>query len=468
MADYIKAIAKFKADPVLFVETLLGAKPQPHQADAMRAVAAGHRQISIRSGRRVGKTTLMAWLSLWFEMTRADARTIVTAPSSAQLMDAYIPSFRQWVQRLPEELFNLWDVKAERFDFRLNPRQGFENFVTVRTARKDQPESLQGINAPNVLVLVDEAAGVDDPNFEALSGSLGTRNACMVLTGNPNRNSGYFYDTHHKLRDFWYTMHVNSEDCPSVSRAWIEEMRVKWGEASNPYRIHVQGEFPTADDDTVIPMHLIEAAMDRDIQPNSMTPVVWGLDVAYFGDDASVLRKRRGNVVLADKRVWRNLDTQQLAGAVIVEYKNTPVEDRPLEILVDVIGIGAGVVDRLRAEGLPVRGVNVSESPAVNGDMYLNLRAELWFEVLAWLSRRDTKLPRDEQLRAELAMVKRDYTPQGKQKIESKKDIKRRGAGSPDDADALVLTFASTGATLIHGWNFDQKKPIKRNIKGIV
>jgi hypothetical protein len=151
-----------------------------------------------------------------------------------------------------------------------------------------------------------------------------------------------------------------------------------------------------------------------------------------------------------------------------VEYKNTPPERKPIEILVDVIGIGAGVVDRLREEGLPIRGVNANESPAIDGSLYLNLRCELWFKCLEWLSQRDTKLPRDERLKTELAMVRRDYTSSGKQKIESKPDMRRRGVESPNDADALMLTFASTAATLTSGWSYASKKPIKRKIKGVV
>src|SRR5690606_22658463 len=104
---------------------------------------------SMRSGRRVGKTTLLNLLAIWFPMTRADARVIVTAPASGQLEDAFIPGFRQWVQKLPPEVFALWHLTADKFWFKMAEQQGFENFVTVRTARADSPEALQGINAPH-------------------------------------------------------------------------------------------------------------------------------------------------------------------------------------------------------------------------------------------------------------------------------------------------------------------------------
>lgn len=464
--DLKKLFTHYREHPVDFVKQLLKADPYPHQADIMSAVARGDRKVSIRSGRRVGKTTCMAWLSMWFEMTRPDAKTIVTAPSSAQLADAYVPEFRKWVQRLPQELSEFWELKQERFEFRLAQRQGFESFISIRTARKDSPESLQGINAANVLVLVDEAAGVDDIVMEALSGSMGGEGSFMVLTGNPNRNVGFFYDTHTKLADRWTTLHVSSADVPSVSRDWLEEMEQKYGSHSNAFRIHVKGEFPLADDDTVIPRELIQAAVSRDVAVMESEPILWGLDVARFGDDESCLVVRQGNWVHSIKS-WRNLDTQQLAFRVKNEWDLLASDKRPSAILVDVVGLGAGVVDRLREFDLPVRGIHVSENPALK-TQYDKLKDELWDRARVWLERRDCRLPPDDELVEQLAMVRKDFSPTGKMKVESKKQLKRRGEASPDKADALVLTFAHQAAIAIHGRAASSREPLRRNIKGLV
>jgi phage terminase large subunit len=463
--ELAKLFGHYRKHPEDFVRQMLKAEPYPHQTEIMQAVARGDRKVSVRSGRRVGKTTSMAWLSMWFEMTRPDAKTVVTAPSSAQLADAYVPEFRKWVQRLPEELAAFWDLKQERFDFRLSTRQGFESFVSIRTARKDAPESLQGINATNVLVLVDEAAGVDDIVMESLSGSMGGDGSFMVLTGNPNRNVGFFYDTHTRLADRWTTLHVSSADVPSVSRDWIEEMQDKYGVHSNAFRIHVLGEFPLADDDTVIPRELIQSAVARDVVVMESQPIVWGLDVARFGDDQSCLVVRQGNFLHSIKS-WRNLDTQQLASRVKTEWDLLESDKRPEIILVDVVGLGAGVVDRLREWDLPVRGVHVSENPALR-EQYKSLKDELWDRARVWFERRDCRIPNDEELVEQLAMVRKDFGPTGKMRVESKKELKRRGESSPDKADALVLTFASHAAVAIHG-RVRQSAPLRRNIRGIV
>jgi hypothetical protein len=237
---------------------------------------------------------------------------------------------------------------------------------------------------------------------------------------------------------------------------------MRYGEESNPYRVRVLGEFPKADDDTVIPYELIEAAATRDVVANPDAPEVWGLDVARFGTDSSCLVKRKSNIIL-DIRTWRNLDLMTLTGAVVAEYN--AADKKPMEILVDSIGLGAGVVDRLRELKLPARGINVSESPAL-GTTYANLRAELWYKAKAWLEKRDCKIPSNERLIGELAAIRYGFMSNGKIKIESKDDMRRRGLPSPDCADAFCLTFASDAGVALYGTSYASNwhKPIKRNL----
>ncbi len=119
-------------------------------------------------------------------------------------------------------------------------------------------------------------------------------------------------------------------------------MAQRYGEESNVYRIRVIGEFPKGDDDTVIPMDLLESALHRDVAASKSAPMVWGLDVARFGSDRSALCKRQGNVVTESIRTWKNLDLMQLTGAVVAEFNVLAPSEQPREILVDSIGLGAG------------------------------------------------------------------------------------------------------------------------------
>lgn len=462
---FIQFIKTYQSDPVAFVKDVLGVEPDPWQIEVLEAIAKGHRRISIRSGHGVGKSTGASWAMLWYLLTRYPVKVVVTAPTSAQLYDALFAELKRWIKELPPALNQLLEVKQERIELKSSAT---EAFISARTSRAEQPEALQGVHSENVMLVADEASGVPEAVFEAAAGSMSGHAAVTVLLGNPNRSSGFFFDTHNRLRGEWWTRRVSCVDSPRVSDAYVAEMASRYGEESNAYRIRVLGEFPRSDDDTVIPMELLEAAQHRDVQANPKAPVVWGVDVARFGSDSSALCKRKANMVTEPIRRWRNLDLMQLTGAIKAEYDATGLEDRPVEILVDVIGLGAGVSDRLRELGLPARGVNVSESPAL-GEMYRNLRAELWYKAKAWLEKRDCKLPKDEHLIAELSTVRYKFMSSGKIQIESKDDIRKRGLASPDLADAFVLTFASDAGIAIHGTSFSSpwSKPIRRNIPRI-
>jgi phage terminase large subunit len=172
-------------------------------------------------------------------------------------------------------------------------------------------------------------------------------------------------------------------------------------------------------------------------------PELWGLDCARYGSDASCLVKRRGYVVTEPPRRWRNIDTMQLAGAVKAEF-DLAGENKPRLIVIDSIGIGAGVVDRLHEQGLPVLGLNVGEQSSTK-ERFVRLRDELWVRVKEWLATRRVRLPRDEQLRDDLVAPRFTFTSDGKIQIESKERMRSRGIPSPDAADALCMSLCEQG-----------------------
>lgn len=462
---FLTFLNKYRDDPVGFVRDILRTTPDPWQIEFLKAISAGHRRISVRSGHGVGKSTAASWAMLHYFLTRYPVKVVVTAPTSAQLFDAMFAELKRWVNELPDILKTLVEVKSDRIELKAAPS---EAFISARTSRAETPEALQGIHADNVLLVADEASGIPESVFEAASGSMSGHSATTLLLGNPTRNTGLFYDTHNRLRGEWKTFHVSCIDSPRVSEAFVKEMMLRYGEDSPAYHVRVLGNFPPREEDTVIPVDLIDAAMNREIKIDENATAVWGLDVARMGSDASALAKRRGPVV-DEIQTWKGLDLMQLTGAVVAEYEALPPSKQPVEILVDSIGLGAGVLDRLRELGLPARGINVAESPAMKGT-YANLRAELWFKCKAWLANRDVKIPKDEQLFAELAGPRYAFTSSGKMQVESKEAMKKRGLGSPDKADALCLCLATDVATAMHGYSMTGafRGSIRRNIKGVV
>ena len=462
---FVGFIKTYRHDPVAFVKNVFKVEPDDWQTQFLEAIADNNRRISVRSGHGVGKSTAASWAMLWYLLTRYPVKVVVTAPTSSQLFDALFAEIKRWVKEMDPALQELLEVKSDRIELRPSPT---EAFISARTSRAEQPEALQGIHSDNVMLVADEASGVPEAVFEAAAGSMSGHAAVTILLGNPVRSSGYFYETHNRLRDEWFTLHVNCEKSRRVSKEFVREMAIKYGEESNAYRVRVLGEFPLSDDDTMIPFSVVEQAMNRDIEVDQFAPMTYGIDVARFGSDKSALAKKKGNVITEVKK-WQGLDLMQLVGAIKAEYDAEETEDRPIAIYVDSIGLGSGVVDRLRELDLPVFGINVSESPAMKGS-YMNLRAELWGKMKHWLEQRGCALPKEDDLLADLTAPRYSFSSSGKLRIESKDEMKKRGLASPDMADACILTLAGDAAVGIYGSSGASSwtKPLKRLLKGVV
>jgi len=225
----------------------------------------------------------------------------------------------------------------------------------------------------------------------------------------------------------------------------------------------------------VIPYDWVRSAVDRDIVEPVTARKVWGVDVARFGGDRTTVTQRtpRKAFMLA---VWKDIDLMESASKIKDMYDKLPLSERPSTILVDDIGMGSGVLDRLRQLGLPARGVNVAESAAMK-DKYSRARDELWWKAREWFQGKNVSLrpPKtdarddpDAVLHSELVMPKYGYTETGKIRIEGKASMRRRVNFSPDVADSFIITFAEdltnahwgstdTGAV---GWN----APLRRNL----
>lgn len=424
--------------PALFAAEVMNAKPTDQQWQASRALGK-RRKVSIRSGHGTGKSTFMAWTILWAMTCFAEVKIPVTAPTSHQLEDVLWAELAMWHRKMPDELRLQFVWKGDRFERVDDPAPAF---AVARTSRREQPEALQGFHAPVVVFIIDEASGIPNEIFQVAEGALSTAGAYCLMASNPTRMEGYFYDSHNKDRAQWAPLWWNGEDSPLVSHDYVTNMAAKYGTQSAIYRIRVRGEF-AGNPDGVIPLDLVEGAVRRDVEV--VGRVRWGLDVARFGEDRTALAKRRGNALTERVKSWQGKDTMQVAGLLLLEYDETPDADKPEAICVDVIGIGSGVVDRAKELGLPVVGVNVAESASVR-DQYNRQRDELWFEAREWFSRRDSTMPPDDALIAELTLPSFKVLSNGKKQVQSKDDLKRAGVISPDLADAFCLTFARVGA----------------------
>ncbi len=442
----------------LEVEKYLPGGPYDWQKDVSAAYDARERYITIRSGHGVGKSTWLSWAALHHILTRFPQRSAITAPTEKQLFNVLWADFKVWHSRLKLPwMQDLVVIGHDRAEHKSKPA---ESYITIATARPEQPEALQGVHSDNVLLIADEASGVPNKIFESAGGSMSGKLATMVLAGNPLKGQGFFFDSHTKGTT-WKRFHVNSLTVAGVDPSYGEFVREAWGEDSNEYRVRILGEFPTTDSDTIISWASVSSSIGRDIIVSPTTPVIWGLDVARFGSDRCALCKRQGKSIIEPIKWWAGLDLAATAVKVKLEYDTTPQPLRPAQINIDVIGMGAGVLDTLRALGLPVRGINVGESPAtVNAEKYVNLRTEAWFKGKEWFAGLDCSIPEyyrkpsgGDDLVGELTRTKYKYRPGKGNKImaEQKDELKKRGFRSPDIAESFLLTLITDEITLLRG-----------------
>jgi hypothetical protein len=190
--------------------------------------------------------------------------------------------------------------------------------------------------------------------------------------------------------------------------------------------------------ESFIPAPLVMAAR-ASRSGSGQGPLVVGVDPARFGDDDTAIVRRRGRVVCPVERI-RKRDTMHVAGAIARLIK----EDRPARVFIDIGGLGSGIYDRLLELGFGyvVSPVNFGES-AGRSERYKNRRAEMWGLLKEWLQLPPASIPDDDGLAADLVGPQYTYDSEGRLKLESKEDMRKRGIRSPDAGDALALTFAA-------------------------
>jgi hypothetical protein len=375
-----------------------------------------------------GKSSLMAWVNLWVGLFKYDAKLPVTAPTAPQLRTLLLPEIAKWRERLPKELKREVEVQADKVVY------GSGNVATARTARKEAPEGLQGFHASYLMWQVDEASGVPNTIFDVIEGSLTGGNDLVILTANPTRTNGYFYDTHNKNRSLWRCHTFNAEESENVSKESIERKKQQYGPDSDAYRVRVLGQFPRQNTNGLFDLADLEKAMNEEwAEWMEDGALVYAQDVARFGNDESIFCERQGMVVrdLITKQKQRTTEL-----AAYIAYRDN--EAKADGIIIDSIGVGGGVIDQLFSQGIDV--IEGDVSAKASDSRYLNKRAEMYF-ALRDAIQRGLKLPNDEKLTEELLATSYTYTDAGKIKIVSKDEIKEELGRSPDRSDAVALTY---------------------------
>jgi len=442
-------IAKWRWNPVAFVQEAFGATPSPQQEGLLWWLVKGKdKGCAIRSGHGTGKSTALSWTLMWFLLTRPGAKILATAPSRRQLRDILWAEISVWHRRAIPVIRDMLEIQAEKITVQ-GRGDWFARAVSINTSAtaEAQGEALAGYHHDHFMAIIDEASGVPDPVFQPVEGFLTRQDNYVIMASNPTQPAGYFYRIFNDeaFGEGWTKLHWNSEESPLVDRTWVERMRRKYGEDSDTYRIRVLGEFPLVGSQELIPMTWIRACIkpglcEDTLQLEPKQNCYWGLDVARFGADESVLVRRYGMQVYRIDAT-RKMDTIRLADWVLEQVHTAKVQ--PDLLFVDVSGgIGVGCADILRQHlGGMVIDVNVSVK-AFDDRFFMQSRDEMYWKLRRAFDSRLISILPDETLIRQLSSLRYDQSPaSGKTKIASKKAMRSRGLPSPDRADALALTF---------------------------
>lgn len=399
------------------------------------------------SGRGVGKSALVSWLSGWFMTTRLGSTTIVTANTEPQLKSRTFAEIGKWTGML---------INAHWFEptvLSIRPAPWFKEMLQQHLSidcgyyycqgqlwAEENPDAFAGAHNPfGMQVMFDETSGIPVPIFTVTEGFFteSVRDRYWHCFSNPRRNSGGFYDCFHDPKTKWRLLHLDSRAVEGIDPDFAENIIGKYGIDSDQARIEVLGQFPKQGDRQFIDNARVRAAQDREQIKDDGAGLVMGCDVARYGDDTSVIRFRQGRDARSIPPIrHKNRDNMFLANAIAHAIDRF----KPDAVNIDA-GNGTGVIDRLRE--MKYRVNEIWFGNAAGRPEWANRRTEMWAEMREWLG--GGCLDRDAQLFTDLTAPEYDYFGKAKDQVmlETKESLKARGFSSPDEGDALALTFAT-------------------------
>lgn len=398
---------------------------------------------AVSSGHGIGKSAFTAWITNWIMSTRPHCKGVVTANTGEQLASKTWAEIAKWTKRcVTGHWFNVTTGKGA---MRMTSKQHPESWrVDAQTCREENSESFAGLHAASSspFYIFDEASAVPDKIWEVAEGGLTDGEPFWFVFGNPTRNTGKFFECFNKQRHRWDTKQIDSRQVQITNKDQIQEWVDDYGEDSDFVRVRVRGVFPRASSLQFIPRDIVDDAMSRDMPEQGVknrTAIV-GVDVARFGGDQSVIRTRIGRDARSFKPIkMQKIDTMQLASKIVEHVGFLRNAGLRVVVFVDGGGVGGGVVDRLRQLRVDVIEVQFG-GKADDERKYANKRAEMWARMKEWLE--IGFLEKDEALVTDLTSVEYGFNVKDQILLESKESMKKRGLASPDDADALAVTFA--------------------------
>jgi len=443
--------ATYRDDPVAFVHDCIlwndDNKPAFYQDEILSYFPMNPR-VCVRGPHGLGKTALISWQTLWFALTRdgEDWKIPTTASAWRQLQKFLWPEIHKWSRKLDWQKLerSQFKDKQELLDLSLKLSTG-EAFAMA----SDNSALIEGAHAANLLYVFDESKEIPPQTWDSAEGAFSTGEAFWLAYSTPGEPNGRFYEIQTRKPGYqdWKVRHVTLDECIKagrISQKWVDDRKLQWGEDSAVFQNRVLGEFATSDENGIIPLACIERSNARwqewkDVGGKTEGDLILGADIARSGTDKNSLAIRYSNII-TELRRHTKADLMQTTGIIAGILKSDNGKG-----IIDIIGIGAGVYDRLNEQGFYVIPFNASERTELmdrSGELgFVNRRSAGWWILRELLQNDEIMLPPDDLLIGDLTAPKWRVMSGGRIQIESKDDIKKRIGRSTDDGDAVMMAF---------------------------
>jgi phage terminase large subunit len=450
-------LRKIKQD-IYFYFDLIGFEPTWQQKQFVDALVAGDPNIAVRSGKGPGKTACTAACLPWWSLTRPLSRVVVTAPTMRQCKDVWLSDSEKWIRGGNKSLKSLFKFTNTGYGVLAHSQKMWGCLLITAT----NPEALQGLHNTNLLIHCEEASGIDRGLMQAIQDTLTGHKGNNVWTaiGNPNTRTCRFFDFFHSLAgNPWTALHWNAEETPLSE--WFSgqrniEIEEEFGKDSDVYRVAVLGEFPSLDPDSLINEEELTkcfgtAAYSRAFAHADKKRQI-GIDLARFGGDECVNVFRNGRVMLS-MEAKNHIDPNDMIDRAVVLQDQFKWGNKDCTYVVDASGMGESAVGRIGSTKRMGKKVHefYSQNTAHESNKYANKITEAWCGFAKMVRSGDLYLGDKPDRKLVLQLTNRKYSvdKDGKIKIESKDDYKKRMADlehgelgkSPDRADAVVMAF---------------------------
>lgn len=477
----LDGIKKMKRRPLLFWDYVLKAKHWSKQDEIVKSIFRNQRT-TVKSCHGIGKSYTAARIGLTFLSLHEDSIVITTAPTFRQVENIIWREWRSAAAKATVDLGNPMKTKHELS----------EKWYALGVSA-DKDDNFQGYHAKHILVIVDEAAGVDSNILNVVEALLTSKNVRLLYIGNPTKSMGNFYNSFSS--QYFNKISVSVFDTPNfkknkircindlktlsydevlnmplvydelVTPLWAWQRLEEWGEENPAFQSRVCAKFPVEGEDVLINLYLVEESLLREWTKKEerafyITRNCIGIDVARFGDDTTVFTtaksSEKNNVEVIDVDWHNGKDTMITVGKAISLFKKHELDKKTDSFCVDDTGVGGGVTDRLIELGYNVIPVNNASSSEKDG--YASIKAEIFWNLRILFRERKIKLINKGRLVGEIPTIRYEYTSRGDLSIVSKKNMKKMGFKSPDFVDSLALSC--------YGFDFSAKSLIIRETKG--